>query len=66
MRKLFVGRLSRRTRVADVEDVFDRYGRLTRCDVKYGMTFTLSLTLSFSLTVTDQTPTQYHNDFKFD
>lgn len=64
MRKLFVGRLSRRTRVADVEDVFDRYGRLTRCDVKYGMT--LSLTLSFSLTVTDQTLTQYHNDFKFD
>ena len=36
MRKLFIGRLSRRTRNADVEDVFERYGRLSRCDVKYG------------------------------
>ncbi|XP_067929746.1 serine/arginine-rich splicing factor 7-like [Watersipora subatra] len=36
MRKLFIGRLSRRTRTADVEEVFERYGRLSRCDVKYG------------------------------
>lgn len=39
MRKLFIGRLSRRTRSGDVEEVFERYGRLSRCDVKYGVYF---------------------------
>ena len=36
MRKLFVGKLSRRTRQRDIEELFERYGRMTRCDVKYG------------------------------
>jgi len=35
MRKLFVGKLSRRTRQRDIEELFERYGRMTRCDVKY-------------------------------
>lgn len=33
---LFIGRLSRNTRVRDLEEIFESYGRMTRCDVKYG------------------------------
>eukprot|EP00126_Sphaerothecum_destruens_P011749 Sdes_comp20954_c0_seq3m18672 len=31
---LFIGRLGRDTRPRDLEDVFYRYGKITRCDVK--------------------------------
>jgi len=34
--QLFIGRLSRNTRTRDLEEVFETYGRLTRCDIKYG------------------------------
>ncbi|XP_071104465.1 serine/arginine-rich splicing factor 7-like [Haliotis cracherodii] len=34
--QLFVGRLSKSTRVRDLEDLFEPYGRMLRCDVKYG------------------------------
>ncbi|XP_060070760.1 serine/arginine-rich splicing factor 4-like [Ylistrum balloti] len=34
--QLFVGRLNKRTTVRDLEDVFEAYGRLARCEVKYG------------------------------
>jgi len=34
--QLFVGRLNRNTRVRDLEEVFETYGRLIRCDIKYG------------------------------
>lgn len=34
--QLFIGRLSKSTRVRDLEDVFEPYGRMTRCEVKYG------------------------------
>lgn len=34
--QLFIGRLNRNTRVRDLEEVFETYGRLTRCDIKYG------------------------------
>ncbi|KAK8769627.1 hypothetical protein V5799_013907 [Amblyomma americanum] len=34
--QLFIGRLPLDTRERDVEQVFERYGRLLRCDVKYG------------------------------
>jgi len=33
---LFIGRLSKNTRVRDLEEVFESYGRVTRCDIKYG------------------------------
>jgi RNA recognition motif-containing protein len=33
-KELFVGNLSRDVQKRDIEDVFDRYGRLIRCDVK--------------------------------
>ncbi|KAK3593916.1 hypothetical protein CHS0354_011519 [Potamilus streckersoni] len=33
---LFVGRLGKSTRVRDLEDVFEPYGRMTRCEIKYG------------------------------
>ena len=33
---LFIGRLSKNTQPRHLEDVFEPYGRLTRCDVKYG------------------------------
>ncbi|GIY21121.1 glycine-rich RNA-binding protein RZ1B [Caerostris darwini] len=35
--QLFVGRLPIDIREKDVEQVFEQYGRLLRCDVKYGM-----------------------------
>jgi len=36
MRRLFIGRLDKSTRQSDVEDLFEAYGRLDRCEVKYG------------------------------
>ncbi len=33
---LFVGRLGPEIRTADLEDVFSRYGRMSRCEVKNG------------------------------
>jgi RNA recognition motif-containing protein len=33
--ELFLGGLSRDTRRRDLEDIFERYGKLTRCDIKY-------------------------------
>ena len=36
---LFVGRLSKSCRVRDLEDVFEPYGRMSRCEIKYGMLF---------------------------
>ncbi|KAK2142995.1 hypothetical protein LSH36_888g00068 [Paralvinella palmiformis] len=37
--QLFVGRLSKNTRTRDLEDLFESYGRLSRCDLKYGYAF---------------------------
>ncbi|XP_077994238.1 uncharacterized protein LOC144447981 isoform X5 [Glandiceps talaboti] len=34
--QLFIGRLSKQTRQRDLEDIFTYYGRLARCDIKYG------------------------------
>ena len=33
--ELFLGGLSKETRRKDLEDIFKRYGKLTRCDIKY-------------------------------
>lgn len=33
--ELFLGGLSKETRRADLEDIFSKYGRVTRCDIKY-------------------------------
>jgi len=41
--QLFIGRLNRNTRVRDLEEVFETYGRLTRCDIKYGSKYTPAL-----------------------
>ena len=38
---LFVGRLSKSCRVRDLEDVFEPYGRMSRCEIKYGLQFFL-------------------------
>lgn len=34
--QLFVGRLPRECKERDLEDIFYRYGKLMRCDVKTG------------------------------
>ncbi len=34
--QLFIGRLPRTCRNRDLEDIFYKYGRMTRCDVKQG------------------------------
>ncbi|KAL5007582.1 hypothetical protein ScPMuIL_016388 [Solemya velum] len=34
--QLFVGRLSKSTRNRDLEDIFEPYGRMLRCEIKYG------------------------------
>ena len=36
MNQLFVGRLPRGCRNRDLEDIFYKYGEMTRCDVKTG------------------------------
>lgn len=35
--QLFIGRLPKDIRVRELEAIFERYGRLLRCDVKYGI-----------------------------
>lgn len=39
MSRVYVGRLSNRTRERDLEDTFGKYGRITRVDMKYGYAF---------------------------
>lgn len=34
--QLFVGRLPLDSRERDIEAIFERYGSLVRCDLKYG------------------------------
>ena len=34
--QLFIGRLSKATRQRDLENVFGDYGRMLRCDLKFG------------------------------
>lgn len=34
--QLFIGRLPRSFRSRELEDIFYKYGRMTRCDVKQG------------------------------
>lgn len=33
--ELFLGGLNKDTRRQDLEDIFSKYGKLTRCDIKY-------------------------------
>jgi RNA recognition motif-containing protein len=35
--QLFIGRLPRGSRASELEDVFYKYGKMTRCDVKQGI-----------------------------
>lgn len=37
--QLFIGRLPRGSRSRELEDVFYKYGKMTRCDVKQGETY---------------------------
>ena len=39
---LFIGRIPSDTRSRELEDVFIKYGRIVRCDVKPGGIFNLS------------------------
>ena len=39
---LFIGRLNKNCRVRDLEDVFEPYGKLSRCEIKYGIGNSLS------------------------
>ena len=35
--QLFVGRLNKKTRESDLRNIFERYGKLHRCDIKVGV-----------------------------
>lgn len=35
-KELFLGGLSKETRRQDLEDIFSKYGRINRCEIKYG------------------------------
>lgn len=39
--QLFVGRLPIGTRSEDLDKIFRRYGRMTRCDVKQGIIYNI-------------------------
>ena len=47
--ELFLGNLSRDISKKDIEDVFDKYGRLLRCELKNkgGLSFLIILKLYF-------------------
>lgn len=38
-RRIYVGRLSYRTRERDLEDMFSKYGKINHCDLKQGYAF---------------------------
>lgn len=38
-KRLYVGRLSYKTRERDLEDAFAKYGKVVKCDVKQGYAF---------------------------
>jgi RNA recognition motif-containing protein len=38
-RRLYVGKLSYRTRERDIEDLFSKYGKISACDLKQGFAF---------------------------
>lgn len=38
-RRLYVGKLSYRTRERDLEDLFSKYGKIINCDLKHGYAF---------------------------
>jgi arginine/serine-rich splicing factor 7 len=44
-RRIYIGRLSARTRERDLEDAFSRYGRILSCDLKYGYAFIVCVLL---------------------
>ena len=37
--KVYIGHLSSRTRERDIEDAFGKFGKIMRCDLKYGYAF---------------------------
>ena len=49
--QLFIGRLNRNTRTRDLEEVFETYGRLTRCDIKYGSKYCTGTRSGFVLII---------------
>lgn len=49
---LFLGRLTADTRSRDLEDLFAKYGRVTRLDIKRGTPPFSSITPTLSLTLT--------------
>ena len=57
--QLFIGRLPRGSRSRELEDVFYKYGKMTRCDVKQGEAAILFFVmLSYPLS----TPVHRHKD----
>lgn len=41
-RKIYIGRLSSRTRERDVEDHFGKYGKIGKLEFKFGFAFVVS------------------------
>jgi arginine/serine-rich splicing factor 7 len=39
MSKIYVGRLSTRTRERDLEDAFEKFGKILKTELKYGYAF---------------------------
>lgn len=47
--RIFIGNLSLRTRERDIEDKFERFGKIRGLDLKYGYAFLVSVLLFSSL-----------------
>lgn len=48
---LFIGRLNKNTRTRDLEEIFEAYGRIARCEIKYGERFAILQAQYLQLTV---------------
>jgi len=47
--RVYVGKISTRTREADIHDLFSKYGHVRHVDVKYGFAFVVCCAISISL-----------------
>ena len=36
-RELYIGNLDRDTKTHEIKDIFERYGNVSRCEVKFGL-----------------------------
>lgn len=71
--QLFIGRLDKNVRSKELEDIFSRYGKLLRCDIKYGrqpfglgvLKFLIAFSVHSCLQIFNENRATLHEKFQF-